>query len=105
MEEEPRIGVFVCNCGINIGGVVNVEEVVEYATTLPNVVVSRSSLYTCSDSGQGMIKDDIDEFKLNRVIVASCSPRMHEPTFRKVIEEKGLNKYVFEQANLHEHVS
>ncbi|MCK5587128.1 MAG: CoB--CoM heterodisulfide reductase iron-sulfur subunit A family protein [Candidatus Lokiarchaeota archaeon] len=105
MEEEPRIGVFVCNCGINIGGVVNVEEVVEYATTLPNVVVSRSSLYTCSDSGQGMIKDDIDEFKLNRVIVASCSPRMHEPTFRKVIEEKGLNKYVFEQANLREHVS
>ncbi len=105
MEEEPRIGVYVCNCGINIGGVVNVEEVAEYASKLPNVAVARSHLYMCSDRGQGMIKDDIDEFKLNRVVVASCSPRMHEPTFRKVVEEKGLNKYVFEQANLREHVS
>ena len=105
MEEEPRIGVYVCNCGINIGGVVNVDEVVEYALELPNVAIARPHVYMCSDSGQGSIKDDIDEFKLNRVIVASCSPRMHEPTFRKVVEEKGLNKYVFEQANLREHVS
>lgn len=105
MEEEPRIGVYVCNCGINIGGVVNVDEVAEYASKLPNVAVARSHLYMCSDRGQSMIKEDIDEFKLNRVVVASCSPRMHEPTFRKVIEEKGLNKYLFEQANLREHVS
>jgi heterodisulfide reductase subunit A len=103
--EEARIGVYVCNCGINIGGVVNVDEVVEYASKLPNVAIARPHVYMCSDSGQGSIKDDIDEFNLNRVVVASCSPRMHEPTFRKVVEEKGLNKYVFEQANLREHVS
>ncbi|MFX1519622.1 MAG: CoB--CoM heterodisulfide reductase iron-sulfur subunit A family protein [Promethearchaeota archaeon] len=105
MEEEPRIGVYVCNCGINIGGVVNVDGVAEYASKLPNVAVARSYLYMCSDRGQGMIMEDIDEFRLNRVIVASCSPRMHEPTFRKLIESKGLNKYLFEMANLREHVS
>jgi len=103
--EEPRIGVYVCNCGINIGAVVNVDSVAEYAKTLPYVVVSRTYVYMCSDPGQELIKKDIKEFNLNRVVVASCSPRMHEPTFRAVLEEVGMNKYLYEHVNLREHCS
>ena len=103
-EEEPRIGVFVCHCGHNIAGTVDVEEVAQVAQHYPNVVYSTDLMFTCSDAGQIHIKEAIAEHNLNRVVVASCSPRMHEPTFRRV-EEAGLNRYVFEQVNLREHCS
>jgi heterodisulfide reductase subunit A len=103
--EEVRIGVYVCHCGLNIAGSVNCEEVAKFATTLPNVVLAKDNRYTCSDQGQETIKNDIKEHKLNRVVVASCSPRLHEPTFRKACEEAGLNKYLFEMANIREQCS
>jgi len=100
--EEPRIGVFVCHCGLNIAGVIDVEAVTQYARTLPNVVVAMHNRYTCADPGQEEIRKSIKEQKLNRVIVAACSPRLHEPTFRRCIAEAGLNPYVFEMANIRE---
>ena len=100
-----RIGVYVCECGINISATVDVEKVVEYAKTLPNVKVSRQYKYMCSDPGQSLIIDDVKEFNLDRVVVASCSPRMHEMTFRNVVEEAGLNAYCFEMANIREQCS
>ena len=103
--EEPRIGVFVCHCGINIGGVVNVPEVVEYVKTLPNVVYAEHNLYTCSQDTQKMIREIIKEHNLNRVIVASCTPRTHEPLFRETIREAGLNIYLFEMANIRDQCS
>ena len=103
--EEPRIGVYVCHCGLNIAGSVDCEEVAKFATTLKHVVLAQDNLYTCSDQGQEGIKKDIKEHKLNRVVVASCSPRLHEPTFRKACEDAGLNKYLFEMANIREHCS
>jgi len=103
--EEIKTGVYICHCGLNIAGVVNVEEVSRYAGTLPNVVVSRDYRYMCSDPGQDLIKNDIKELGLNRVVVASCSPRMHEPTFRKACEDGGLNPYLYEHANIREHCS
>jgi heterodisulfide reductase subunit A-like polyferredoxin len=104
-EEDARIGVFVCNCGINIGGVVNVPKVREYARTLNNVVHVEENLYTCSQDTQAKIKDAIKEHKLNRVIVASCSPRTHEPMFRETVRQAGLNKYLFEMANIRDQCS
>lgn len=104
-NEEIRIGVFVCHCGLNIAASVNCEKVAEYASTLPHVVLSKHTLYSCSDPGQETIKKDIIEHNLNRVVVASCTPRLHEPTFRKTCEEAGLNKYLFEMANIREHCS
>jgi heterodisulfide reductase subunit A len=104
-NEEIRIGVYVCHCGKNIAGSVNCEEVAKYASTLPHVVLSKHNLYTCSDPGQETIKKDIIENGLTRVVVASCTPRLHEPTFRKTCEEAGLNKYLFEMANIREHCS
>jgi heterodisulfide reductase subunit A len=103
--QPPRIGVFVCHCGINIGGVVNVPSVVEYAQTLPNVVHACDNLYTCSSDTQERIKKDIQEYSLNRVIVASCSPRTHEPLFQETIREAGLNRYLFEMANIRDQCS
>jgi heterodisulfide reductase subunit A-like polyferredoxin len=103
--EDPRIGVFVCNCGINIGGVVNVPKVRDYARTLENVVHVEDNLYTCSQDTQAKIKDAIKEHKLNRVIVASCSPRTHEPMFRETVRQAGLNKYLFEMANIRDQCS
>jgi heterodisulfide reductase subunit A len=103
--EEPKIGVFICHCGINIGGVVNVPEIVEYAKTLPNVAYSEHNLYTCSEDTQKGIKEKIDEHKLNRVIVASCTPRTHEPLFRSTTKEGGLNPYLFEMANIRDQCS
>jgi len=102
VSEEPRVGVFVCHCGLNIAGVINVEELTEYAKTLPNVVVAVHNRYTCADPGQEEIRKAIKEHKLNRVVVAACSPRLHEPTFRRCIAEAGLNPYVFEMANIRE---
>ncbi|MEJ5186209.1 MAG: disulfide reductase, partial [Candidatus Geothermincolales bacterium] len=81
MNGKPKIGVYVCHCGTNIAGTVNVEEVRDFAASLPDVVVARNYSYMCSDPGQALIIDDIKNFGLNRVVVASCSPRMHEPTF------------------------
>ncbi len=104
-DGDLRIGVYVCHCGKNIGGVVRCEEVAEFASDLPNVVVSKDSLYTCSEPGQEQIKSDIKEHKLNRVVVASCTPRLHEPTFRAACESAGLNPYLLEMANIREHCS
>ncbi len=102
-REEPKIGVYICWCGINIGGVVDVPKLAVYAKTLPNVVVSKEYKFMCSDIGQNMIKEDIEAGNINRVIVAACSPRMHEPTFRRCCQEAGLNQFLFEQANIREH--
>lgn len=99
-DEEPRIGVFVCDCGTNIRRVVNVPEVVEYAKTLPNVVHAEENLYTCSTDTTRHIAEVIKEQGLNRVVVASCTPRTHEPLFRDTLKEAGLNKYLFEMANI-----
>jgi heterodisulfide reductase subunit A len=104
-KEEPRIGVYVCHCGLNIAGSVDCAEVVKFAATLPHVVLAQDNRYICSDQGQEGIKKDIKEHRLNRVVVASCSPRLHEPTFRKACEDAGLNKYLFEMANIREHCS
>jgi heterodisulfide reductase subunit A len=103
--EKPRIGVYICECGINIGAAVDVNEVVRFAQALPNVVIARPHRYTCSEAGQEMIKQDIREQRLNRVVVASCSPRMHESTFQGVVASADLNPYFFQMANIREHVS
>jgi heterodisulfide reductase subunit A len=100
-----RIGVYVCHCGINVAATVDVKAVTEFAETLPHVVVARDYMYMCSDPGQDMIQQDIRDHDLNRVVVASCSPRMHEATFRTVIQEVGVNPYYFEMANIREQVS
>jgi heterodisulfide reductase subunit A2 len=105
MTEKPKVGVYVCHCGINISATVDVDAVAEYAQTLPNVAVARTYSYMCSDPGQALIKNDIQEQGLNRVVVASCSPRMHEPTFRKAIKSAGVNPYFLEMANIREHCS
>ncbi len=100
-----RIGVFVCDCGLNIAGSLDTEAVREYAKTLPDVVAAVRNRYTCADPGQQEIKQAIVEHNLNRVVVASCSPRLHEPTFRHCVSEVGLNSYLFEMANIREHCS
>lgn len=99
-DESPRIGVFVCNCGINIGSVVKVPEVVEYAAKLPHVVWTEENLFTCSQDTQERIRQAIKEHRLNRVVVAACSPRTHEPLFQDTLKGCGLNKYLFEMANI-----
>ncbi len=96
----PRIGVFVCNCGINIGGVADVPAIRDYAATLPYVVHVEDNLFTCSQDTQDKMKQVIEEHDINRVVVASCSPRTHEPLFQETIREAGLNKYLFEMANI-----
>lgn len=101
----PRIGVYVCHCGLNIAGVVDVEKVASYAEKLKDVVVARHYVYMCSETGQRIIKEDIKAHNLDRVVIATCSPRMHEETFRKTVSEAGLNPYLLEIVNLREHVS
>ena len=105
MEEKPRIGVYICHCGSNIAGTIDVEEVAGYSEKLPHVSMARHYVYMCSQPGQDLIKEDIREFKLNRVVIASCSPRMHEHTFRRCIEAAGVNPYLLEMANIREQVS
>ena len=106
MEEETlRIGVFVCDCGLNIAGTVDCEAVAQFAGTLPDVVAVVRNKYTCADPGQNEIKKAIVEHKLNRVVVASCTPKIHEPTFRQCVAEAGLNPYLYEMANIREHCS
>jgi len=104
-EEEPRIGVFVCHCGANIGRIVNVPETVEYCKTLPNVVYSQEQLFSCATNCAKEITDMTKEKGLNRVIVAACSPRTLEPLFRDTVREAGLNQYYYEMANIREHCS
>jgi heterodisulfide reductase subunit A len=105
MAEELRIGVFVCECGHNIAGTVDCEAVREHASTLPDVVIAQKNRYTCSDPGQQQIKQAIANYSLNRVVVASCTPRLHEPTFRACLAQAGLNPYLFEMANIREQCS
>jgi len=102
---EARIGVYVCRCGSNIAAAADCEDVANFAKSLPNVALSKVTTYTCSDQSQSDMRRDIAEEKLDRVVVASCSPRLHEATFRKTCEEAGLNKYLFEMANIREHCS
>ncbi|UCH57614.1 MAG: CoB--CoM heterodisulfide reductase iron-sulfur subunit A family protein, partial [Candidatus Bathyarchaeota archaeon] len=102
---EPRVGVFVCHCGINIGGVVDVPAVMEYASGLPNVAYAECNLYTCSQDTQETIKEKILEHNLNRVVVASCTPRTHEPLFRDTLQTAGLKPYLFEMANIRDQCS
>jgi heterodisulfide reductase subunit A2 len=100
-----RIGVYVCQCGTNIGGVIDVEAVAAHVRQLPEVIVARTYSYMCSDPGQALIKQDIEEHQLDRVVVASCSPLMHESTFRSACADAGLNPYLFQMTNIREHVA
>jgi heterodisulfide reductase subunit A len=104
-KEEKRIGVYICHCGSNIAATVDVFRVRDQISQMPNVVVAREYKFMCSDPGQDMIKKDIQELNLNRVVVASCSPLMHENTFMKACESAGLNRYLFQMANIREHCS
>jgi heterodisulfide reductase subunit A len=101
----PRVGVYVCDCGTNIAGTVDAPSVAEFAKTLPGVVVAREYKYVCSEPGQQLIQQDIKEQKLDRVVVASCSPRMHEPTFQAAVAKAGLNPFYFAMVNIREQVS
>ncbi|MCL7402315.1 MAG: CoB--CoM heterodisulfide reductase iron-sulfur subunit A family protein [Thaumarchaeota archaeon] len=105
MNEEPRIGVYICHCGVNIAGSVNIKEVVEYAKNLPNVIEARDYIFMCSAPGQEIIKEGIKKCNLNRVVVAACSPTMHEHTFRNVLAEAGINPYLLEMVNIREQCS
>ena len=102
---KPRIGVYICHCGTNIAATVDVAAVAEFARTLDGVILARDYTYMCSDPGQDLIKADIEEVGLNRIVVASCSPLMHEPTFRRACQEGGLNPFYFQMANIREHCS
>jgi heterodisulfide reductase subunit A len=104
-REEPRMGVFICNCGTNIGAVVKVPEVVEYARSLPNVAYVQENLFSCSQDAQDQLKEVIQKQNLNRVVVAACSPRTHEPLFQETLKRSGLNKYLLEMANIRDQCS
>ncbi|MEN6426853.1 MAG: FAD-dependent oxidoreductase [Phycisphaerales bacterium] len=104
-DESPRIGVFVCHCGRNIGSVVDVENVVKAIESLPNVVYATHTMFTCSDTSLSNIRDMIGKHRLNRIVVASCTPRTHEPLFRETMREAGLNPYLFEMANIRDQCS
>ena len=104
-DESLRIGVFVCDCGLNIAAFVDTEEVARFAADLPDVAAVIRNRYTCADPGQQEIQKAIAEHRLNRVVVASCTPKIHEPTFRNCVAEAGLNPYLMEMANIREHCS
>jgi heterodisulfide reductase subunit A len=101
-SEALRIGVYVCHCGSNIAGVIDPAVAAEFASGLPGVVRATNTLYACADSGQNLIKAEIKKYNLNRVVVAACSVRMHEPTFRAAVAEAGLNPFLMEMANIRE---
>ena len=105
MEEKPRIGVYICHCGTNIARTVDVKDVAQFARKLPSVVVARDFEHMCSDPGQDMIKEDVNRLGLTRVVVAACSPHLHEHTFRRVCQDMGLTPYLFQMANIREHCS
>jgi heterodisulfide reductase subunit A len=102
---KTRVGVYICHCGVNIKSTVDVDKLTQFASTLPHVSVAKDYIYLCSDPGQELIRNDIKEHNLNRIVVAACSPRMHEPTFRKVLRTSGINPYCLEIANIREHCS
>ncbi len=102
---QVRVGFYICHCGSNIAGVIDVKRVAEYAATLPDVVVSRDYKYMCSDPGQELLQTDIREQELNRIVVASCSPLLHEKTFRNATAKGGLNPFFFQMVNIREHDS
>jgi heterodisulfide reductase subunit A len=99
---EPKIGVYICHCGANIANTIDVAQLTEFAKGLPAVALARDYKFMCSDPGQELIKNDIRELGLNRIVVASCSPRLHEHTFRRALASAGLNPYFFEMANIRE---
>ena len=101
-QETPRVGVYICQCGTNIAGVVDVKAVVDFAAGLPGVIIARQYTYMCSDPGQDFINQDIRKENLNRVVVASCTPVMHESTFRKACTQAGLNPFLFQMTNIRE---
>lgn len=105
MQEQPRIGVYVCHCGLNIAQTVDCQKVAELASQLDDVIVSKDIIYACSEPGQQQIKNDILEHGLDRIVVASCSPRLHEPTFQQMLQSAGLNPYLLEMANVREQCS
>ena len=107
MEQNghPRIGVYICHCGLNIAGTVNVSEVREFISRAPGVLIARDYKFMCSDPGQALIREDIQQLGVNRVVVAACSPLMHELTFRKAAMKAGLNRYLVQIANIREHCS
>jgi heterodisulfide reductase subunit A len=102
---HPRIGVYICHCGLNIAGTVNVSEVREFISHAPSVAIARDYKFMCSDPGQALIQDDIQRLGVNRVVVAACSPLMHELTFRNAAKKAGLNRYLVQIANIREHCS
>ncbi len=102
---EPRVGVYVCHCGLNIAQSVDCKKVANSVSTTDDVVVSKDIVYACSEPGQQAIKDDIFQNNLDRVVIASCSPRLHEPTFKQMVHDAGLNPYMMEMANLREQCS
>ena len=104
-NEKPRIGVYVCHCGGNISDVVDVGKLVDAASKLPDVAVSKRNMFMCSDPGQNMVAEDIRDGKINRVVIAACSPSLHELTFRRTLQRSGLNPYLFEHVNIREQVS
>ena len=103
--ESPRIGVYVCHCGLNIARTVDCRKIASESARLENVVLGRDIQYACSEPGQQSITEDIAEHTLDRIVIASCSPRLHEPTFRQMLERAGLNPYMLEMANLREQCS
>jgi heterodisulfide reductase subunit A len=105
LSSEPRIGFYICHCGSNIAGIVDVSDVADFARRLNAVIVSRDYRFMCSNTGQELIKKDIKELGLNRIVVAACSPTMHEPTFRRICQEAGINQYLFQMANIREQCS
>ncbi len=105
LSNEQKIGVYLCHCGVNIAGVINMDKLEAYAKTLPNVAFCKQYKFMCSEIGQKLIQDDIKSGAVNRVVVAACSPRMHEPTFRRAVKGANLNQFLFEQANIREHDS
>ncbi len=104
-NEQLRVGVFICDCGSNIAGHLDCKSVTEYAGTLPGVVFTKENLYTCSEAGIGEIQDAIKKNNLNRVVVASCSPRTHHPLFASSCEQAGMNPYLFEMVNIRDQCS
>jgi heterodisulfide reductase subunit A-like polyferredoxin len=102
---SPRIGVYICHCGLNIARTVDCQKVAETVSSLDGVMVARDVPYACSEPGQQSITEDITEYNLDRVVMASCSPRLHEPTFRQMLQGSGLNPYLLEMANIREHCS
>ena len=105
LKDKPKVGVYICHCGINIAGVIDVDKLSKEAEKFPNVVVGRNYKFMCSENGQSLIQKDIEDGLVNRVVVAACSPRMHENTFRLTCKEAGLNQFLFEQANIREHAT